>query len=70
VAEIKELQLLLDFGATWQFGFYEKKPHAVSDLVNPVDSLKHQRSRCTELEAIRYVARLVLICQPVVKNEC
>jgi hypothetical protein len=48
--------------------FYEKKPHAESDLVNPADSLKPQQSRCTELEAIRYVARLVLLCQPLAKN--
>src|SRR6266852_9159699 len=68
-ARIEELQLLLDFGTTCRLAFYEKKPHAESDLVNPADSLKPQQSRCTEIEAIRYVARLVLICQPLVKNE-
>ena len=61
VAGFEELQLLLDFGTTCRLACYEKKPHTEAERINPADGPELSTVRCTELEAIRYVARLDLI---------
>src|SRR5882762_3509753 len=60
VVRIEELQLLLDSGTTCRMAFCEKKPHTHSDLINAVDSVEFQQSRCG-VKATRSVARLDVI---------